>query len=286
MPHLLLKDMLLLFIFITLLPAGKLMAETKSTEASVQTPLILAIHPYLPREEIISRFTPLANYISKSIGQNVELKIGSDYEDHINAIGNDSVDIAYLGPASYVELVYRYGKIPLLARQEINGQPFMHGEIIVREDSKTQTLAELKGKRFAFTDAKSTLTKLSQHMLKHAGVPLVSLGGYDYITGHKNVSLAVLAGDYDAGAVKSEVYKEFAEKKLLRSLAQTYSVTDHLFVSSHKLSEPLIKKLRELFLTLNESENGRSILLAIHPNMTSFVGVSDNDYDSLRKIMK
>jgi phosphonate transport system substrate-binding protein len=250
-----------------------------------QKPLILAVHPYLTREEIISRFTPLADYIGRSIGQPLEVRVGRDYSEHIDAIGTGTVDIAYMGPASYVKLVDKYGKVPLLARQEVEGQPFLIGEIIVRQDSPLQTLADLKGKHFAFGDPDSTMgTVVPERMLLQAGVPLSSLASYKYLVGHDNVALAVLAGDYDAGAVKEEVFQQFAPNGL-RALAQTPLLADYMFVASKKLPTPLIDKLRQLFLELDGAPANRAVITAIHPHMARLVPAKDSDHDNLRVIM-
>jgi phosphonate transport system substrate-binding protein len=256
-----------------------------AAESTWQKPLILAVHPYLPKDEIISRFTPLANYIAHSIGRPVEVRIGRDYEEHIDAIGTDSVDIAYMGAVPYVKLVAKYGKKPLLVRQEIDGQQLLKGEIIVRQDSPLQSLSELKGKRFIFTDPDSTMgAVIPQKVLIKAGIPLNNLASYKFVEGHDNVALAVLAGDYDAGAVKEETFQKYAPKGL-RALAHLPSVYDHVFVTSTKLSPEIIDSLRSLLLQMKSSQEGRSIMTQIHPKMTAFVIPSDSEYDNLRTLM-
>ena len=256
-----------------------------AADSNGQPPLILAVHPYLPHDELISRFTPLADYIARAVGRTVAVRIGRDYEEHINAVGGDQVDIAYIGPAEYVKMVAKYGKKPLLARQEIDGQPYLKGEIIVRQDSPLQSLSELKEKRFVFTDASSTMgSLLPQYMLIKAGVPLNRLADHKFMEGHENVALAVLAGDYDAGAVKEETFQKF-EPKGLRSLAHLPLVYDHLFVASNKLPKDTVDTLRRLLLDLDKSPQGRSIMKSIHPGMTAMVSPKDSEYDNLRVIL-
>lgn len=251
-----------------------------------QEPLVLGIHPYLPHDEIITRFTPLANYLARAIGRPVEVRVGRDYKEHINAIGNDTIDIAYMGPSPYVEMVGKFGKKPLLARQVINGDPYLRGEIIVRRDSPFQTLADLRGKCFLFGDNNSTMSYvLPQRMLESAGVPLSRLGSYKSLEGHRNVALAVLAGSCDAGAVKSEVFHEY-EPRGLRALAELPLVADHVFVANGRLPASLVAKLRKLFMKLNELPEGKAIMTGIHPQMTALVPAKDSDYDQLRVLMK
>ena len=248
-------------------------------------PLILAVHPYLPAAEIMKRFTPLADYLSRTVGRPVKVRIGRDYEHHISAIGTDRVDIAYMGPVSYVKLITRYGKKPLLARQEVGGQPYLRGVIIVRQDSRLQELADLKGKRFAYGDPDSTMSHvIPQHLLQEAGVPERALAHHAFLGSHKNVALAVLAGDYDAGAVKEEVFQELAPKGL-RARATTPPVADHVFVASAALPAALTESLRRALWALKDRSEGYAIMAAIHQNMYALVAAQDKDYDSLRAIL-
>lgn len=259
---------------------------TTADRPAGQEPLVLGVHPYLSHDEIVTRFTPLANYLSRAIGRPVEVRVGRTYNEHINAIGGDAIDIAYMGPAPYVEMVKRYGKKPLLARQVIDGNPYLRGEIVVRQDSPFRTLTDLKGKCFLFGDVNSTMSYiLPQRMLEEAGVPLNRLGSYRSLEGHKNVALAVLAGSCDAGAVKSEVFREY-EPKGLRALAELPSVADHVFVANARLPSSLLAKLRTLFIKLNELPEGKSIMTGIHPQMTALVPAKDSDYNKLRVLMK
>lgn len=256
-----------------------------SASARADSPLVLGVHPYLPVAEIKARFTPLANYLAQEIGRPVSVRVGRTYAEHIDAIGADTLDIAYMGPVPYVKLVAAYGKKPLLARQEIAHQPYLYGVIFVRQDSAIHSLAELKGRRFAFGDPDSTMSHIVPlRMLENAGVPEKSLGHVEFLGAHKNVALAVLAGDYDAGAVKQEVFDEMAPKGL-RALATSPPVADHVFVSSAKLSPALQIKLRTALLKLKDSAEGKLVMTAIHPGMTDLVAGSDADYDSLRNLM-
>lgn len=254
-------------------------------EASDAVPLVLGVHPYLPQDEVLSRFTPLADYLTRSLGRKVNVRVGHDYDEHIREIGKDAIDIAYMGPVSYVKMVAEYGKKPLLARQVINNDPYLKGEIVVQRDSPLQSLSGLKGKCFVFGDPNSTMSSvLPRKMLENEGIGIKDLGRATVLEGHVNVALAVLAGDCDAGAVKDEVYQSFAPKGL-RTLAKLPEVSDHLFVANSKLSPDLVAQLRNAFMELNRTHDGKAIMTSIHPHMTALVAPKDSDYDNLRALL-
>lgn len=247
--------------------------------------LVLAVHPYLPWNEVSFRFTPLAKALERALGQAFSLEVAGDYAKHIEAVGTDRVEFAYMGPVQYVQVVSRYGAKPLLARQEVGHRPWLHGEIVVREDSSIRKLADLHGKRFAFGDPSSTMAHVvPMQMLEHAGVTQQALAYFTFLGAHKNVALAVLAGHFDAGALKKEVFDEYRSEGL-RSIAPLPAVPDHLFVASRKASEPMVRAARNLLTTLHQSSEGRDILTAIHPGMTALVPVEDGEYDRLRSLM-
>ena len=251
-----------------------------------QTPLILAVHPYLPSEEIHKRFTPLAEYLGKQLGRPVQVRVGRDYDQHVEAIGLNSVDIAFMGPASYVLLGERYGAKPLLARIEVNGKPRLSGYIVTNVNSALRNLADLHGKRFAFVDPDSTMGAIvPRYVMQEAGVTLKTLGAYQFLGGHKNVALGVLSGDYDAGAVKSEAYDEMAARGL-RVLAKLPEVSEHLFVTRSDMPSKQVALLRQALLQLKNEAEGAVIMRAINKDMTAMVPVVSADYDNLRQIQR
>lgn len=257
-----------------------------SHSAGADDALILGVHPYLPPKDLIKRFEPLASYLGKAIGRPVEVRIGRNYDDHIEAIGKERIDIAFMGPVSYIKLVEHHGKKPILARLETNGLPTFRGAIVTRRESPLKNLAELKGKRFAFGDPDSTMSHLvPEHMLLMAGVRRKDLAEYRFLGGHHNVVLAVLAGDFDAGAVKDEVFQEYAAKGL-RALADSPAFSDHVFVTRATLPADTVQTLRAALLRLKALPEGAAIMQSIKKDMTALIPAADNDYDNLRTVVK
>ena len=249
-------------------------------------PLILAVHPYLPEAEIQKRFAPLAEYLSLILKQPVIVRVGRNYDDHIDAIGKDQVDIAFMGPVPYTKLLNKYGSKPLLARFEVNNTPNLYGIIITRKESPIKNLKQLQGKRFAFGDKESTMSHIvPRYMLTEAGIPVSTLSEYKFLGSHHNVAIAVLAGDFDAGAVKKEVLLEF-EPKGLRVIAETPATPDHLFVTRSTLPITQIRKLREALLQLNKQPRGKEIMTAMHKELTALIPVHEADYAQLKNIVR
>ncbi len=250
-----------------------------------QADLILGVHPYLDAETIIDRFRPLAEYLSMELDTDVEVRVGRNYESHMRAVGQDKIDIAFLGPATYINLVNEYGQKPLLARLQANNKSTFHGHIVVREDSHLTDLKDLKNHHFAFGDKNSTMSSLvPRAMLQRNGIALKQLAGYRHLKGHRNVAFAVLAGDADAGAIKAEVYQQFHDKGL-KSLAQTPEISEHVFVTRSNMPAALQAQIRDILLNINSDVMIQKTLKPIKKQITGLTTVADADYDSLRELM-
>ena len=248
-------------------------------------PLRIGVHPYLPELFVKQRFLPLVEYLSRLLERPVVLSVSADYRSHIMRIASGDLDIAYLGPASYLKLVDEFGRFPLVARQLVLGEPVFNGVLITRTDSGIGSVEALRGRNFAFGDPSSTMSHLlPRYVLLQAGVGLHDLGGHEFVGDHQSVALAVLRGDFDAGAVKQEVFASY-RRRGLQLLALTPSVSEHLFVASREMPEALLAELRQLFFGLDDSVPGRKVLRSIKRSVTGMGPVADTDYDNLREII-
>lgn len=252
---------------------------------SANEELILGVHPYKSVKKLQDYYLPLTHLLSKKMNVKVKLNIAKDYKTHIDLIGNDKIDIAYMGPASYVAMVNKYGKKRLLARQVIKGKPTFNGNIIIRADSNIRQLSELTNKRFAFGDPNSTMSHLvPRYMLEQNGVTKESLKNISFLGSHDNVAIGVLSGEFDAGAVKGAVFHKYKAKGI-KSLAATPELSEHLYVVSNKVPEETVDKIRNILLNLEKTHEGRTVLKGIKKTMTGMGTVEDKDYDNLREIL-
>lgn len=257
-----------------------------SADPPANRPMVLAVLPYLPAAEIERRFSPLAARLSEALHRPVQVRVGQSYQQHIAAIGGDQVDIAFIGPGSYVHMVARYGRKPILARLEIAGEPGLRSVIAVRRDSPLARVDMLKGRSMAFGAVESTTGHLlPRYQLLQSGVRLRDLGHHRFLGSHRDVALAILAGDFDAGGLKYEVFQEYAGRGL-RALAVSPAVPEYLFVARASLPPADVERVRHTLLNLHRDAAGRDVLKRLHPGLSALVGAVDADYDGLRQMMR
>ena len=269
-------------VLLLLLPASLIVANGARAD---ERALVFGVHPYLPASELAQRFTPLIAYLEGVLARPISLRIGRSYDDHLDAVEQGMVDLAFIGPISYLKLTERQGSWPIAARLSFSGKTRFRGAIIVRRDSDVQRLEELAGRRFAFGDPNSTLsTVVPMALLRQAGVGLNDLGGYRHLSNHENVALGVLMGYYDAGGVKGEVFDAFLDQGL-RAIVFTPWISSHLLVLSPRLSVDMQEDVRAALLGLSGMPDGAEILQAIKKGTTALVPATDADYDPLRSLI-
>lgn len=247
--------------------------------------LTLWVHPYLPATELTRRFAPLVEYLGRELEQPVAVQIQRSYQTHVDMVGRDLADLAYVGPNPYIEITEQYGHKPLLVKIEVNGAPDFRGIIIVREKTPYTTLADLEGKSFAFGDLHSTMSHVvPRAMLLQAGIPTSKLAHYDFLGSHHDVALAVLGGYFDAGAVKQEVFEAYRSRGL-RMLAVTPPIPTHLFLTRSTLPPEQIARIRKALLALNALPEKNVILTTMEDSATGLLPVTDQEYDELRLLV-
>jgi len=231
-------------------------------------------------------FTPILESIqdsvSKELGRPVDLglTIFKSYDDGIQALVQGQVDLVHFGPASYVTAKEVNPNIQLVAMEHEKGAKRFKGVIVVKADSPFQTIDDLRGKRFAFGDRNSTIGRyLVQAQLVDHGIYGKDLASYKYMERHDQVAGAVEIGDFDAGSVKSNTFKKYADKGTLRKLAEFENVTKPV-VARSGLDPAVLIAVQHAFYALKDE----AILKDL--KISGFMPTSDSEYDFVRDGMK
>ncbi len=230
--------------------------------AAPQRPAKLAVG-LLPGElpETVLRLNePLRVYLEKRLGIPVELVVGSTYAATGEALRFGRLDIAYLGPVTYI-LRSRKAKLEVFARpsHERAGHYFQ-AVIIVPAASSAKSLADLKGGSVAFGDSNSTSgTWVPRYQLLQAGL----VAGRDYtprhMGSHGNVARAVATGLASAGGMSMPVYNRLIKEgkldpKSVRVLAESPPIPEYMWTFREGLDPAFKEEIRKAFFEANDPE--------------------------------
>lgn len=260
--------------------------DNKAVQTIEKHELIFGVHPYLEEKSLTGKFQPLVDYLGQALNKKITLQISPSYTEHLKRVGNDYYDIAYIGPTTYIEMVEVYGKKTILASMTTYNLPYFNGIIFVLSGSSIYTLEGLKGKSFAFGKPTSTMSSvIPTIMLDEEGVKLADLNAYKYLKNHEDVVSHVLAGEYDAGAVKEAVFDKYKNKGL-RQLARSHHISEHVFIASNTMTIKTKQQIENLLLTITETQKGKQILFKIKPKSRSLKSTKDYNFNSLRDYLK
>ncbi|MDM8546551.1 PhnD/SsuA/transferrin family substrate-binding protein [Candidatus Venteria ishoeyi] len=262
-----------------------LLLSTFSAQADIQ--LKFGVYTSDQPLTMVKKFRPLLSALetglSQKLSQMVKIKmvVAKDYDTGINDLVSGKVDFSRFGPASYIKAKQLEPGIKLLAMESKKGKKVFKGVICVARHSDIQTLAQLKGKRFAFGNKNSTIGRyLAQNHLLAAGVHAADFTDYAYLGRHDKVGAAVAAGQFDGGALKAGTYKTLLKKgKALRIIGEFENVTKP-WLASKQLSLTMVAALTEVLLEMKDVQALKAL------KKDGFLVASDADYAPIRQAIE
>jgi phosphonate transport system substrate-binding protein len=255
--------------------------------AQAAEPLRVGMIPDAGATQIsIEEKAPLQAYLEKQLGRPVKLVIPTNYNATVEALGNGSLDVAYLGGLTYVKAHLRYGATPLVQR-DVDQQ--FHALFITHPGTGVARLQDLKGKTFCFGDINSTSGHLFPYlMMKQAGIsPDQQLKSFRYTGSHAATAQAVAGGVCDAGSLDETVYKSLAAEGKLPGKTQVFFTTppfaDYVWAGRKGLDAKTQQAFANAFLRLQKGKDDAvlTILRGEH-----FVRANDAEYAHVAQVAK
>jgi phosphonate transport system substrate-binding protein len=249
--------------------------------------LTIGLIPSEDPRTMSTEYKPLVDYLSGALGMEVRSFVATDYNGVIEALRSKKLDVAMLGPFSYVLAaavadVEAFG-VPETGKAGVS----YHAVIITRKDRGFKTLADLKGRNFAFVDPSST----SGHLFPKAA--LVKLG-YDpdaffgrvlFSGGHDASALSVQNGKVDAAAVADALLEAaYARGVVNRDDIQVLWTSEPIptvpYAMRKDLPEDLRKRVRAAFFAIHDLPIGS------HATIVRVDPIDDSAYDGVRETAK
>lgn len=204
--------------------AGALTVATSiATPALAQStasgsPLRLGVGLFQPdKEKNDATYRPLAQYLSERLKRPVELRTVDTWEGLAKSLANGETDIGLLGPWGYV-LANNSAGAQVVSTILYDGKPEYRALIVTHPDSGIRTIADLKGKNFAFGDKGSTSGYLIPlHFFMTQGIDVDSYFAKVIHTKHQAIETQVAAGQLDAGADYNRNRNAMIEQGLIKA---------------------------------------------------------------------
>ena len=246
---------------------------------------------FIPAEDaraMVRQSQAILDKLAEAVGMKVEVFVGSDYNATIEALRANHIDVALLGPFSYV-LATTQARVEAFAITVTakTMQPGYHSIIITQKDSPINSLQDIKGHTYAFVDPGSTSGYMvpATAFVKAGIEPEKDFKQVMYSGGHDASIVAVAEGKVEAASVADRILerafaKGFAKRDQIKVIWESQLIPNDPMLYRTNLPEDLKKKIREAFYGFKNLPFGEMGTVA------RFDPATDKDYDPVREIAK
>ncbi|HOI74930.1 MAG TPA: phosphonate ABC transporter substrate-binding protein [Syntrophales bacterium] len=249
--------------------------------------LVFGIIPTDSTANITERFDSLVKHLERKLGLPIEVKVATDYAGVITGMQFKHVDFAYFGPKSYVEASRRAGAEAFVIEVSKDGAKGYHGLIITKKGSGLKTMADLKGKVWAFVDPNSTSGTLVPmvHFVNDLKIdPAAYFSKVIYSGSHEASMISVKAGKIDAASTNDLDMargngKQWNAEKDFEIIWKSPLIPGSPMAYRKDLPESLKKALAKAFLGYSDKA-GLEML-----KVKGYAPVTDRTYDPIRALM-
>ena len=263
-------------------------AGTLAIHAKAQQVLTVGLIPSEDSRAMIANSQAMMDMLSKALGMPVKPFVAADYNGVIEALRSKRLDVAYLGPFSYV-LGTTVADIEAFAVAETKkaGRTSYYSQVIAHKDSGIKNVNDLKGKTFAFVDPSST----SGHLFPKAGLMKAGLntdkdlGRVIFSGSHDSNAIAVQNRKVDAAAIADRILdaaisKGLAKREDLVVVWKSDPIPESPTVWRKDLPADLKKRVQAAFLEVKDIPwSDQGLLNGFHPT-------NDAAYDVIRDTAK
>jgi phosphonate transport system substrate-binding protein len=271
---------------------GILLVTLLVSEAFAKDQLVFGVPPWRKPEALYEIHKPIIEALEQQLGIKLVFHVSSDYESLIHKVQSELVDIVAFSPNLYVQAKQRIPLLRYLAtvnkRSKQGGLVDNYYSVILGLKSRNiDVLADLKGKRFAFTDYQSTSGYVYPNMvLMQQGIdPKTFFSDIFMLKKHGKVLEALVQEKVEGGATSNELLQELRENHgdIVNVLSQTKPIPYDAYATAPHVDPVLAARIQQVLLNirLSDADYQRARFKKNQP--MAFSLKSDAFYDSIRE---
>lgn len=258
--------------------------------ADMPKQLVMAVTPSNIPTELFKAGEAFAAELGKKIGIPIKVYMPTDYLGVVEALRNQTADMAFVHPAGYV-FANREAKAQIVAVDVWHGKTSYTSRFYVRKDSGLKTLEALRGKTIAFVDPGSTsgyvypMVMLMKKGLVTNRDPKTFFKDAMFAGTHEAALLALLNGSVDVVAsfdlAPQQYLKERERVERITHVAETDPIPEAGMCVREGLDPALVRKIVESLMAFNAPEY-RPLLKDFY-GIDGFAPANDSDYNPVRE---
>ncbi len=237
-------------------------------------------------------YKSLANYLQKKTGLPVEIFVATDYSGVIEAMRAGKLDIAMFGPFSYVLAADKAGAEAFAVENRKGSGTSYQSIVVTHPDSGISSLADIKGRTYAFVDPASTSGNLIPRSFykKNNLDPDKDFKSVVYAGGHDAAALAVKNRKVDAASMDDITFNNMKEKGLLnpdkdiKIIFKSDPIPGSPWAWRKDLPAELKTKIKDAFM--NVAKEDQAALSAYGGKVEGYADTKDANYNVIRETAK
>lgn len=274
------------------LAAGALAGALSSTRAFAHTPPARLLRVGLTPAFVHDQYALMAdwrNYIEARLNMPVEFVARNSYRETIDLLHQGRLDFAWLCdyPFLYLKDLVRLLVVPLN-----RGKPTYRAYLIVSADnSKPQSIVDLKGAAFAYSDPYSNTGYLvPRYQIRQLGLDPNSFFRKTFFTwSHRKVVEAVVSGMADGASVDSFVWDTLYRVKpeltrATRIISKSPEYGFPPFAAHRSVPAKQFTAMQRVLLEMQNDEAGVRLLTRL--NIDGFIQGERRLYDGVVEMMR
>ena len=261
---------------------------------SFDRPVVLAFTPSQEAATISTNGAAIKAALERATGLSWKVTVMTSYAAEVEGICSGSIDVGFIAPLQMTLLVSKSCGTPVLGalRKDDTGQlaTTYKSQILVRTDSGINTLADLKGKKFAFVDPLSasgyvypTLTVKT----KTGQDPKTFFSQTIFAGGHPQAALAVYNKQVDGAAMfidaRDSLVAANPDIKAATKVIDTAGPIPNDGVALRKgFPDDLGKQVKEALIAYSKDAAGAKVLNQLY-QWDGLQEITTSFYDSLKE---
>ncbi|UVM22799.1 putative selenate ABC transporter substrate-binding protein [Pseudomonas wadenswilerensis] len=265
--------------------AGLVLSCSSYLAQAADTLRVSAIPDEAPTE-LLRKFKPLGEYLEQKLGMKVEFVPVADYPAVVESLVANKLDMAWLGGFTFVQVHLKDPTATPLVQRE---QDAKFTSKFITANPNVKSLADLKGKTFAFGSISSTSGSLMPRyfMLKDGIKPETYFSRVAYSGAHDATAAWVQAGKADGGVLNASVWEKLVasgkvDTSKVKVFATTPSYFDYNWTVRGSLDPALKDKIKQAFLDLDPAKPGDKAILDLQA-ASRFIETNPDNYKGIEE---
>ncbi len=263
------------------LAAGLVLSCCAVVVQAAETLRVSAIPDEAPTE-LQRKFKPLGEYLAKQLGMEVKFVPVADYPAVVESLASDRLDLAWLGGFTFVQVHLKDPAATPLVQREQDAQ---FTSKFITANPNVKSLADLKGKSFAFGSISSTSGSLMPRyfMLKQDNIkPEEYFSRVAYSGAHDATVAWVQAGKVDGGVLNASVWQKLVDAgkvdtAKVKVFATTPTYFDYNWTVRGNMDPALKQKIKQAFLDLDPANPEHKAILDLQA-ASRFIETTPENY--------